>query len=120
MTQTKPKSDTTSGKQVTPTATESSESSYFYSHFQQGGRHILIGAEGERVNVARLTSYAEYGEEVYGADVHHEIPLLKIDAPKFISPLSNEVHSRFHGSDPDPVDVDGFPLLRSEEGEDER
>jgi len=83
------------------------------SHYQQGGRHYLIDPDtNERVSVSRLTAYAEYGTEIYGRDAHHEIPLLKVDAPKFLDALTREEHTEYHKQEPDPVEVDGFPLLR--------
>ena len=85
------------------------------SHFQQGGRHYLVDpATGDQVTVARLTVYAEVGEEIHGKDAHHEIPLLKIDAPRFLDALTREEHMGYHQPDPDPVEVDGFPLFRAE------
>ena len=84
------------------------------SQFQQGGRHYLIDPDtNERVSVSRLTAYAEYGTEIYGRDAHHEIPLLKVDAPKFLDALTREEHASYHGPQPDPVEVGGFPVLRA-------
>jgi len=85
------------------------------SHHQQGGRYFLYDPDSdETVNVSRLTAYAEHGKEVHGKDAHHEIPLLKIDAPRFIQPVTREEHTRYHqeGEGPVPVEVDGFPLLQ--------
>jgi len=83
------------------------------SHYQQGGRHYLIDPDtNERVSVSRLTAYAEYGKQIYGRDTHHEIPLLKVDAPKFLDVLTKEEHGEYHRQDPGPTDVGGFPLLR--------
>lgn len=85
-------------------------------HYQDGGRHFLEDPQtGEQLNIARLTAYAEYGDAIYDADAHHEIPILKIDAPRFIAPLDAAEHAAYHGEDPEPTEVDGFPLLREEE-----
>lgn len=85
------------------------------SHIQQGGRYFLKDPEtGESLNVSLLTAYAEYGRKIYDRDAHHEIPLLKVDAPKFLDALPREEHARYHRQEPDPVDVDGFPLFRTE------
>lgn len=67
------------------------------------------------MNLARLTAYAEYGDEIHEAQVHHEIPPAKIDAPRFLFPFSEEEHGRFHASNPEPLEVDGFPLLRAKQ-----
>lgn len=84
------------------------------SHFQQGGRYFLQDpATGESVNVSRLTAYAEYGREIYKRDAHHEIPLLKVDAPKFLDVLTRQEHTEYHKQEPDPVEMDGFPLFRA-------
>jgi hypothetical protein len=83
-------------------------------HFQQGGRYFLEDPDsGETVNVSRLTAYAKFGEEIYSRDAHHEIPLLKVDAPRFLGALTRQEHAEYHGEEPDPVEVEGFPLLRA-------
>lgn len=79
---------------------------------EDDGREFITDPNGDIVNLARLTAYAEYGEEIHDAHAHHEIPLLKIDAPAFLDVLREEEHGRFHGEDPDPVEMDGFPVLR--------
>lgn len=97
------------------TVCQNSNENELKSHFQQGGRYFLIDPEtGESLNVSRLTAYAEYGRKIYGRDAHHEIPLLKVDAPKFLDALTREEHTGYHKKQPDPVEVDGFPLLRAE------
>jgi hypothetical protein len=84
------------------------------SHFEKGGRYFLEDpATGDRLNVSRLTAYAEYGEEIHERDAHHEIPLLKVDAPRFIAALTRQDHTGYHKQNPEPVVVDGFPLLRA-------
>jgi hypothetical protein len=71
------------------------------------------------LNVARLTAYVEHGEEIHEGVVHHKIPGYKMDIPEFLCPMSRAEHSGFHASDPEPVYVDGIPILRPEEGEGE-
>jgi hypothetical protein len=108
--------DTKNHKSVASNTTEYqySDDNELKSHFQQGGRYFLEDpATGESVNVSRLTAYAEYGKQIYGRDAHHEIPLLKVDAPKFLDVLTKEEHGEYHRQDPDPADVGGFPLLRA-------
>jgi hypothetical protein len=84
------------------------------SRYQQGGRHYFVDQEsGKWLNIARLTAYAEYGEEIHDKVVHHEIPLLKIDAPRFLGALSREQHTEYHNQEPTPSEVDGFPILRA-------
>lgn len=100
------------GTKTTDNQTDSSND--FKSHFQQGGRHYLIDTDtGEQVSVSRLIAYAEHGKKIHERDAHHEIPLLKIDAPKFLDALTREEHTEYHKQEPDPVEVDGFPLLRA-------
>lgn len=82
---------------------------------RKGGRAILRDPNGEMLNVARLTAYAEHGEEVHRKSIHHEIPTRKVDIPEFLRPMSRAEHSGFHANDPEPVFVDGIPLLRPEE-----
>lgn len=67
---------------------------------------------GEILNLARLTAYAEYCKAIHDAEVHHEIPKFKIGAPAFLDPIPKSEHLQFHGQDPEPIEVDGFPLLR--------
>ncbi|MBP1986047.1 hypothetical protein [Halolamina salifodinae] len=108
--------DTENRKSVASNTTDyqHSNDSELKSHFQQGGRYFLQDpATGESVNVSRLTAYAEYGREIYQRDAHHEIPLLKVDAPKFLDALTRQEHTEYHKQEPDPVEVDGFPLLRA-------
>lgn len=84
------------------------------SHHQQGGRYFLEDPDtGEQINVSRLTAYAEFGEEIHERDAHHEIPLLKVDAPKFLDALTREEHTRYHKQNPDPVEQDGYPVFRA-------
>ena len=108
--------DTENHKSVASNTTEYqySDDNELKSHFQQGGRYFLEDpATGESVNVSRLTAYAEYGREIYERDAHHEIPLLKVDAPEFLDALTRQEHAEYHKQEPDPVEVDGFPLLRA-------
>jgi hypothetical protein len=100
------------GSKTTDNRNDSSND--FKSHFQQGGRHYLIDPDtDERVSVSRLTAYAEYGKQIHARDAHHEIPLLKVDAPKFLDALTREEHTEYHKQEPDPVEVGGFPVLRA-------
>lgn len=78
-------------------------------------REFLTDPNGEIVNLARLTAYAEYGDEIHDKQIHHEIPLLKIDAPGFLKPLDGKEHEKFHARNPDSVEADGFSLLRTGE-----
>jgi hypothetical protein len=78
------------------------------------GREFITDPNGDVVNLARLTAYAEHGERIHEAQAHHKIPLLKIDAPGFIEPLSDGEHGRLHAQNPEPVEVDGFPMLELE------
>jgi len=94
-------------------ATESNNRSCTY-WIREDGREFITDPNGDVVNLARLTAYAEHGAAIHGAHAHHEIPLLKIDAPAFLGALPQEEHGRLHGGDPKPVEVDGFPLLLPE------
>jgi len=85
---------------------------------RDNGRQFITDPNGDVVNIARLTAYAEYGDAIYDAHAHHELPLRLIDAPDFLAVLSETEHGRFHGADPEPVMVDGIPRLRPG-GEDE-
>jgi hypothetical protein len=82
---------------------------------REDNRSFITDPNGDIVNLARLTAFAEYGRDIYGKQAHHEISKLKIDAPRFIGAVDSDEHGRFHGQNPDPVDVDGFPLLRPEQ-----
>lgn len=83
-----------------------------YYWVRDDDRDFITTPDGEVVNIARLTAYAEYGDEIFDKHAHHEIPLGKITAPRFIDALSPEEHGRLHGNNIDPVEVDGIPLLR--------
>jgi len=97
-----------------PTDNSTSSRTDFKSHYQQGGRHYLIDTDTEeQVSVSRLTAYADYGKQIHERDAHHEIPLLKVDALRFLDALTREEHTEYHKQEPDPVEVDGFPLLRA-------
>jgi hypothetical protein len=78
------------------------------------GREFITDPNGDVVNLARLTAYAEHGECIHKAQAHHKIPLLKIDAPKFIEPLPEDEHGWLHARSHDPADMDGFPMLESD------
>jgi hypothetical protein len=109
--------DTTNCKYIISDTSES-DARCSYST-RENGRAIFREPGGEVLNVARLTAYAEHGEEIYDVDgqsvVHHEIPLYTIDIPEFLCPMSRAEHSGFHASEPEPIYVDGIPLLRPEE-----
>lgn len=107
--------DTTNCK-YTISDTSDSDARCSYST-RKDGRAILRDPDGKMLNIARLTAYAEHGEEVHRKSIHHEIPTRKIDIPEFLRPMSRAEHSGFHASDPDPVFVDEIPLLRPEEDE---
>jgi hypothetical protein len=77
------------------------------------GREFITDPNGDVVNLARLTAYAEYGDDIHDGQAHHEMPLLKIDAPAFLDVLGKEEHGRFHFQGPEPVEKDGFPVLRA-------
>lgn len=110
--------DTTNCKYVISDTSES-DARCSYSTRDDTGRAILREPGGEMLNVARLTAYAEHGEKIHDVDgesvVHHEIPGYKVDIPEFLRPMSRAEHSEFHASDPEPLYVDGIPLLRPEE-----
>jgi hypothetical protein len=94
------------------TQSQSSESD-FQSHYQQGGRHYLVDPDtDEQVSISRLTAYAEYGELIHERVAHHEIPLLKIDAPKFLDAPTREDHTQYHRESPNPTEVGGYPVFR--------
>lgn len=75
---------------------------------------FITDPDGEIVNLARLTAYAEHGEQIHEAHAHHELPLLKIDAPRFLDALTPGDHGQLHGQNPEPVEVDGIPLVRAD------
>ena len=107
--------ETDSNKSVVSNTTEyqNNGESELKSHYQQGGRYFLKDPDsGASVNIARLTAYAEYGEEIHERVVHHEIPLLKVDALRFLDAQPRAEHTRYEQQEPDPVEVDGFPLHR--------
>jgi hypothetical protein len=77
-------------------------------------REFITDPNGDVVNLARLTAFAEYGEKIYDSHAHHEIPLLKVDAPEFIDAFGEEEHGELHRQNADPDIVDGIPRLRAE------
>ena len=81
---------------------------------RDGGRTFVTDPNDEILNLSRLTAYARYGKEIYDAHAHHEIPLLKIDAPAFLDSLSPSEHGTLHASDSPLNEVDGFPLIRDD------
>jgi len=76
------------------------------------GREFVTDPNSEILNLARLTAYAEHGQAIHDAQAHHEIPPLKIDAPRFIDALSNEEHGQLNHDETE--EVDGFPLVRAD------
>jgi len=78
------------------------------------GREFITDPNGDVVNLARLTAYAEHGDDIFGAEAHHKVPPLKIDAPAFVEPLTREEHGRLHGRNLNPVEVDDIPMLQPE------
>lgn len=75
------------------------------------GREYITDPNGEIVNLARLTAYAEYGEAIHDAHAHHELPSMKIDARKYLDALSPADHSEI--SHDEVQLVDGVPLVRA-------
>lgn len=79
--------------------------------FDDRGYEFVGDTAGEIVNIARLTAYAEYGDAIHGGHAHHEIPELKVTAPKFLDVLPPTEHLQLaHG---EREVVDGFPLVRA-------
>ena len=81
---------------------------------RKDAREFITDPNGEIVNLARLTLYAKSGKEIYDAQSHHQLPLLKIDAPAFLDALSQTEHGQLHRGGSDPVEVDGIPMLCSD------
>ena len=81
---------------------------------RKDGREFITDPNGDVVNLARLTAYAEHSDDIFEAEAHHKILPLKIDAPAFIEPLTREEHIRLHSQNPSPVEVDGIPVLQLE------
>lgn len=79
---------------------------------REDGRDFVTDPNGEIVNLARLTAYAEHGEEINDAEAHHELPTLKINAPAFIDAVPKCEHIRFHASGDLVSEIDGIPRLR--------
>jgi hypothetical protein len=86
-------------------------------HWQDRGR-ATVGDENNITRLARLTAYAEYGEEALEADhVHHALAATELDddpirvnAPGFLIPLGEDEHRDLHA---DAVwrEDDGIPQL---------
>jgi hypothetical protein len=119
MSTTKPTNATADTANCKYTLSDTSESDARCSYStRENGRALFREPGGEVLNVARLTAYAEHGEEIHEGIVHHEIPGYKVDIPEFLCPMSRAEHSGFHARDPEPVYVGGIPLLRpGENGE---
>lgn len=81
------------------------------TYWTQNDRDYFIDPDGDMLNLSRLTAYAEYGEKVHDAEVHHEIPAIKADVPEFLDPVPLRKHRQSH-SDPTIVEIDGIPRLR--------
>jgi hypothetical protein len=109
------KMETKSDSSETKTDNQSNSNQTNCSYWvRPDGREFITDPNGDVVNLARLTAYAEHGKEIHQAEAHHKIPLQKIDAPAYLEPIAKEEHARFHGKDPDPEIVDGIPLLQPE------
>ena len=76
------------------------------------GRAFITDPNGEILNLARLTAYAEYGKAIHDAHAHHEIPLVKIDAPKFVDAVQPGEHLNLNHQD--TLEADGFPVVRAD------
>lgn len=74
-------------------------------------REFITDPNGEIVNLPRLTAYVEHGEAIHDTQAHHELPTLKIDAPRFIDALSQTEHGQLNHDEVE--EVDGFPLVRA-------
>ena len=81
------------------------------NYWTQDDRDYFKEPGGEMLNLSRLTAYAEYGEKVHDAEVHHEIPAIKADVPEFLDPVPFGKHRQSH-SDLTIVEKDGIPRLR--------
>ena len=80
-------------------------------YWTQDDRDYIKEPGGDILNLSRLTAYAEYGESVHGADVHHELPAIKADVPEFLEPVAPEEHRQSH-ADPTIVETDGIARHR--------
>jgi len=98
--------------ETTSDADENTPSCTYWT--RDDGRAFLTDPNGEVANIARLTAYAEYGEEIHDAQAYHEIDKYKIDAPRFLDAVSKKEHSEFHCQGPERIVIDGFQLLRVE------
>jgi len=79
---------------------------------REDGREFITDPNGDVVNLARLTAYAEHGDEIHDAEAHHELSTLKVDAPAFLDAVHKSEHLRFHRSGPSISEIDGIPRLR--------
>lgn len=94
---------------------DSTNSNRNCTYWVRDGYEFITDPNDDVVNLARLTAYAEHGEEIHDCQAHHELPTLKITAPEFLAALSPTEHRQLHSFDSDPVEVDGIPLLRADE-----
>lgn len=94
----------------TPSDETKSNRSCTYWIRDADGREFITDPNGQILNLARLTAYAEHGPEIHEGEAHHELPL-KIDAPRFIDAISREEHYQLDHDE--IVEVDGFPLVRA-------
>ena len=93
--------------------TETSNSSANCTYWtREDGRDFITDPNGEIVNLARLTAYAEHGEKINDAEAHHELSTLKVDAPEFLAAIPKGKHLEFHSSGPTISEIDGIPLQR--------
>lgn len=101
--------DETDENPSSPDTTNSNRKCTYW--IRDDAREFITDPDGQIVNLARLTAYAEHGEAIYDAEAHHELSSLKIDAPTFLDALPREEHAQVnHG---EVQEVDGFPLIRA-------
>lgn len=100
---------TSNSRYCTETSNSNANCTYWT---REDGRDFITDPNGEVVNLARLTAYAEHGEEINDAEAHHELSTLKVDAPAFLDAVPKSEHLGFHNSSPSISEIDGIPRLR--------
>jgi len=104
------------------TPDEESPANYLWTD-SRGRQYVSDG--NEIVPLAKLTAYAEYGDDVLKADhVHHALaastgdgPPVRVNAPEFLLPLNSGEHQQLH-RDESWYFVDGIPLLAPDDSVD--